>query len=313
MTEIDRYVGELTSRLNVGARDRARILAEVRDHLDDAIAHRVQCGDRREAAAIAALDAFGSPSLVASQFNAEAGARAMRRAPLVAFAAGLAVVTAFVVAAVTQPRSGSPVSATLLTQIAFFTAVLSFQIAVVAGICAASRALSLWRTAGVRGDDRALVVRCAIISTDALGVAAVGWATTMLFALNRLADPNRPTLVLGGMVMVCAAGVASATTHRLPVNASDHAADAGSSNEAASGNDDGNALLGLGERAIGVVRLHPVVSCATVAALSVWPAMSHAETTVPGALPWGLTQAATVVLGFIVLGPALGLRRSHPA
>jgi len=36
------------------------------------------------------------------------------------------------------------------------------------------------------------------------------------------------------------------------------------------------------------------------------------ETTCTGALPWGIIQAATVVVAFILLGPALGLRRAHP-
>jgi hypothetical protein len=39
--------------------------------------------------------------------------------------------------------------------------------------------------------------------------------------------------------------------------------------------------------------------------------MTHAETTFTGALPWGLIQAATVVLAFLILGPALGLRRAR--
>jgi hypothetical protein len=304
MTEIDRYIAELTSQLNVGARGRTRILAEVRDHLDDAVAHRAQSGDRPEQAATEALDAFGSPAAVASQFNAEAGARAMRRAPIVAFAAGLAVVTGFVVAGATQPQSATPTNATLATQVSFFAAVLAFQIAVVAGMCAAARALARWRTSARRGADRQFVRQCTVISTGALGVAAVGWASTMSLALNRLVDPNRATLAIGGVIMVCSAVTAIAAAHRLQVNPSDDADD---------GPDDTSRFLGVGERVIEFVREHPVVSCAGAAALSVWPAMSHAETTLAGAVPWGIAQAATIVLGFIVLGPALGLRRPSPA
>jgi hypothetical protein len=304
MTEIDRYIAELTPRLNVGARGRTRILAEVRDHLDDAIAHRVRTGEGLAQAARAALDAFGSPGAMASQFNAEAGARAMRRAPLVAFTAGLGVLAGFVVAGATQPHSATPTNATFATQISFFASVLAFQIAVVAGTCAASRALSLWRTSARRGSDRQFVRQCTVISTGALGVAAVGWATTMGLALDRLADPNRATLAVGGVIMVCTAGIAIGAAHRLRMNASDDADD---------GPDATSRFLDIGERVIGLSRAHPVVTCAGVAALSVWPAMSHAETTLAGALPWGIAQAATVVLGFIVLGPALGLRRRLPA
>jgi hypothetical protein len=72
-------------------------------------------------------------------------------------------------------------------------------------------------------------------------------------------------------------------------------------------------LLSLGERCIALVRRHPVASCTAVAALSAWPAMAHAETTFTGALPWGVTQAATVIVAFVVLGPALELRHPQPA
>ena len=74
--------------------------------------------------------------------------------------------------------------------------------------------------------------------------------------------------------------------------------------------ENGAGLLGFGERCIGLVRRHPIVSCTTIAAFSIFPAMSHAETTLPGSLSWGLIQAATVVLGFVVLGPTLRLRSS---
>ena len=41
--------------------------------------------------------------------------------------------------------------------------------------------------------------------------------------------------------------------------------------------------------------------------------MSHAETTVTGALPWGIAQAVAVIGGFVLLGPALDLRRTRAA
>lgn len=36
--------------------------------------------------------------------------------------------------------------------------------------------------------------------------------------------------------------------------------------------------------------------------------MMHAETTVSGALPWGVAQGAAVVGGYLLLGPTLELR-----
>jgi hypothetical protein len=253
---------------------------------------------------VQALTAFGPAPALATQLNAEAGARAMRRAPVVAFTAGLTVFAGLIVAGRTQPHSAVPMQAMLATQVSFFVAVLAFQVAVVAGVCAASRALAVWRTPAARGDDRAFVRRCTTISTGALGVAATGWAVTLGLALDRLSDPNWVGAAVGGAVMIGAAAVAIATTQRLRMNASDAVI-------GAHPNTDG--MFGLAEQAIGLVRRHPVVSCVTVAALSAWPAMAHAETTFTGALPWGVSQAATVVLAFVVLGPALGLRRPHPA
>lgn len=298
MTDVDRYIEELGSCLRVSGRDRTRILVEVRDHLDDAIADRERNGERRDRAVARAFDAFGAPSLLATQLNAAAGTRAMRRAPIVAFVAGLGVLVGFLVAGTTQPHTSVPTNANLATQVSFFLAVLAFQVAVVAGICAASRALAMHREPTVSSDTRQLVHRCALISTGALGVAAIGWATTMGLAFNRLVDPNRVTLVIGGVVMITASGVAIIAMYHLKVNAAD---DTGYADAASTGR------FGLGERCIDVVRRHPVASCLIVGACSAVPAMSHAETTLTGALPWGAIQAASVVAAFVALGPALGL------
>jgi len=185
--------------------------------------------------------------------------------------------------------------------VSFFASVLAFQLAVVAGICAVSRALAAWRAA-TRGEDRQFVRSAAMISTSALGVAATGWAITVGLAVNRLAHPNTAAAVGGGAIMLGAAILAIAVTLRLRVNPSADVTGA---------NTEGRDWFGVGERGIGLVRRHPIVSCTAVAALSSVPAMAHAETTFVGALPWGLTQAAAVVLAFVVLGPTLELRRVH--
>jgi hypothetical protein len=306
VNDLDRYISEFDSCLRVGRRERARILAEVRDHLDDALAHEESAGESDERAVIAQiLDAFGSSTVLATAFNVAAGTRAMRRAPVVAFLAGLMVLAGFLVAGITQTHTTTPANATLPTQTSFFFAVLSFQVALVAGFCAGSRALALWCNPGARADDRRFVRRSSIISSCALGLAALAWATTMGFAFPRLADPNAFTLWCGASIMLVGAGIGIAGTSRLRVNPSDEYRDATET-------DDG--LFGLGERGIGVVRRHPIMAFATIAALSAFPAMSHAETTLSGALPWGLIQAATVVIGFAVLGPTLRLRSAnHPA
>ncbi len=193
--------------------------------------------------------------------------------------------------------------ATVPTQASFFVAVLAFQIAVVAGLCAASRALALARTRPARADDRQFVHRAALISTGALGVASAGWTATLGISLNRLKHPDTAVALIGATIMVAAAVVAIAATYRLRVNRSDDVTEAP---EIARG------LLGLGERTMDIVRHHPAMSCASAAAISAWSAMAHAETSFNGALPWGVIQAATVVGAFIVLGPMLELRVPHP-
>jgi hypothetical protein len=302
MSQIDEYVAELSARLHVPARIRGRILAEVRDHLEDAVAQRQGDGDAGTAPEIqtaSVLADFGAVPAIASQFNAEAGTRSMRRGPVVAFAAGIGVFGGFLLAGTTQSHSTTPRNATVITQIAFFVAVLSFEVALVAGVCAAARALAWWEASVASSADRDLVRRCSLVSTGALGVAAVAWVATIAFASSRLVQPNPTTLVLGGAVMLASAGVAIMRVRRLPMNLQD---DAPPQVERSDG------VLLLAERSIGIVRHHPVLSCLVFAGMSAVPATSHAETALSGALPWGLAQAVSVVLGFITLGPLLGLR-----
>ena len=125
----------------------------------------------------------------------------------------------------------------------------------------------------------------------------------MISVYDRLVDPNTATLVAGSALMIAAASFADLRVRYLNVNALDD-------DTTAAFRADVSSAFAWGERAIGVVRRHPVASCAVAAALTAIPAMSHAETTLSGATPWGLLQGASVVLGFIVLGPTLGLRES---
>ena len=228
----------------------------------------------------------------------------MRRAPMVVFVAGVAVFGGLLFAARSQPHPRVPTPATLEAQVAFFVAALAFQIAVVAGVCAASRALALSRTPAVESKDRQFVRRAALIATAALAVAAVGWVTTLGFAFETETHPNTASVVFAGVVMFSAAAVAIIATFRLRMNVSDDVTGVPVAIDHA---------MSLGERALALVTRHPAWSCTTVAALSAWAAMAHAETTFTGALPWGIIEAATVVGAFILLGPMLDLRRPHPS
>ena len=302
MSDIDDYVAELATLLHVPSTRRRRILAEVHDHLDDAVAHQ-RANDEAltqpGGPTASVLADFGQVSTIAAQFNAEAGTAAMRRGPLVALAGGLGVFGGFLLAGTTQPQSTSPKDATWLTQLAFFVAVLGFEVALVAGACAAARALAWWKSSVASSSDRDFVRRCSLVSTGALAIAAVSWSVTTALASDRLVRPNSTTLVLGAAVMLVSAGVAVGMVHRLPLNLVD---------EGPSGSEPAGGAFTLAERGVGFVRAHPVLCCLVLAGFSAVPAMSHAETTLSGSLPWGLAQAASVVVGFLALGPLLGLR-----
>ena len=183
---------------------------------------------------------------------------------------------------------------------------LAFQVAVVAGFCAAARAAAVWRSRGVRAEDRRFVVRSAAGSVTFLAIAALGWATAVALSADGMAHPNRATLVVGLAAMVAAPIAAGLLVLRLRVNGSDDAPDPDPEPVSPG-------LPGIGARAIDVVRRHPVVSCAVATLVAVPSAMSHAETTLTGALPWGIAQAVAVIGGFVLLGPALGLRQGRKA
>jgi hypothetical protein len=108
---VDRYISDLSSRLHVGARTRVRIQAEVRDHLDDATAQQIATGTATDVAAEQAVADFGSASDLATQFNVETGTQAMRRAPLIVLAAGVAVFGGFLLAVTTQPHARASTNA----------------------------------------------------------------------------------------------------------------------------------------------------------------------------------------------------------
>jgi len=68
---VDAYLAELADLLRGPRRRRARILAELRDGLDQAIADHVGYGCTEEQAVAAAIDQFGAPRAVAAAFAGE--------------------------------------------------------------------------------------------------------------------------------------------------------------------------------------------------------------------------------------------------
>jgi hypothetical protein len=68
---VDAYLGELAGLLRGPRRRRARILAELRDGLDQTIADHTAAGRTQDQAVDSAIDQFGTPQAVADAFGAE--------------------------------------------------------------------------------------------------------------------------------------------------------------------------------------------------------------------------------------------------
>lgn len=291
---IDAFLDDLGRRLVASRRRRARIVGEVRDHLDEAADHFVAHGEDRRTAEAHAVGAFGHASDLAGQINAQVAAASLRRVPMIMAAAGTAVVAGFVSAASAQPRHDG--AAASRQQVAFFVAVLGLQFAVVAGVRVVARIAAVWG-ATPSDADQALVRRASLVFLGGLVVCIAGWTVALVGS-----DVRRHTtpVVGGAVVMLLATIIATVATLRrrvVPIGVA--------------GSAPGTAIrsrLAIAERAITMMGRRPSLTCAAVALVAAASAMSHAETTVGRALPWGVAEAAAVVAGFVLLGPCLEVR-----
>jgi hypothetical protein len=188
--------------------------------------------------------------------------------------------------------------------VTFFAGVVALELAFVSGLCAASRVLSLWRRAEAPVADRRYVQFHSAWAISYAGFAGAFWGVTVLNGPIHARGWHHASLVGGLVLLLGSAVLLSAPFFRLRLNVQD---------EATADGDIPVGALGIGERVIALVRRHPAAMCAVVAVVAAAGAMSHAETTVVGALPWGIAQVAAVVLGFVVLGPRLGLRERSRA
>lgn len=299
MRQIEQYLEELDHQLIVGQRTRSAILREIRDHLLESSDRIEETGSSRYEAVAHAISSFGTSRAMARQFNAEAGARAMREAPFISLGAGVSVVGAFLVAALNQPHTTS--HASLGTQMTFFAGVIFMQVAIVAGLCAAVRAIAIWRSAASSGNNRLLVRRSSVISMNALLVASLFMAANFTLVILQSVNVNETSLICGSLVMVVAAALGLYATFNLRVNGSDEDPSAAIFHPPI--------LFALGDRVLDLVRRYPVVSVvlATAAAFP-WALGRAEETSLIASLPWGIAEAFSVIIGFLILGPALGLR-----
>jgi hypothetical protein len=171
------------------------------------------------------------------------------------------------------------------------------QLAFVAGVRALVRIAARWQTTPTAADQQ-LVRRAGFAFSAGLTAAACSWTVALAAASDGASPSYAAACIAGSVVMVLAAILAwVSTTGRL-------APPTGDTKPIPYGS-----TLGAAERALNWLSRWPRTWCATVAILAALTAMPHAETTASGELAWGAIQGAAVVVGFIFLGPALGLRR----
>ena len=299
MNAIENYLDELNSLLETSEKHKKEILGEVRDHLLDSTAEKISLGISSSQAEHEAVNAFGSANLIAGGFNACEGAKATKQAPIITLLSGILVLATFLIVAWSQPRNTS--SASIFQQITFFLGVISVQVALAAGICGTSRALSLWKSLENSGKDRAFIKRALKISLLALQIGVAAISVNFILDSVHNKSSNRTALVLGMVVMIAGsiAGLASVT--KLRINSSNVIQEDYSIHSPG--------ILSLGERVISVIKRHPIVPLLFVAILSGLSGMNKAETsTLQQALPWGAAEVMATVLGYLLIGPYLGLR-----
>lgn len=294
---IDAYVAALAARVRVPRRHRERILGEVREHLDDAAARLVAQGLSRSAAEQRAVESFGLAGALAEQFNHQSAATTTRRMPMFMAGCGAGVVGGFLGAAIPQPASST--AAPLPRQVAFFLGILGLQLAVIAGLRVSARVAAQWVDGPTAADAR-------------LGSACRS-------GVPRGADDDG-----------CRWGRGSARCRRWPFRRSPRPVAGRVGGDADQRNRRSHLRPATDEHRCRRDRpparhrpdgAHPWRAPVRVDFGSPGPvvrvrgggcrgatAMMHAETTVSGALPWGVAQGAAVVGGYLLLGPTLELR-----
>jgi len=295
---IDRFIDDVYGRLVASRRRRKRIVDEIRDHLDDASAALISSGLEQTSAEQRAVAAFGDASELARQLNADLAGVSIRRAPLIMGVTGSTIVAGFVLAALGAAQPAIPRPAGMVQQVAFFVAVLGLQVAFVAGARALARVAAIGQTRP-RRPDQLLVRRTGFVFLGGSVTAVIGWIVALA---ARHGDDATAALVAGVAVMIgitIAAALALLGRRVAPLDDSSSAGD---------GDVVRHPWSARLEQAIVVVTRWPRLSCAAIALAGAGVVMSHAETSVTAALPWGAVEAAAVILGFVVLGPVLELR-----
>ncbi|MGI9185432.1 MAG: hypothetical protein ACR2GZ_10825 [Solirubrobacteraceae bacterium] len=279
---------ELTAVGITGTR-RARIVAEIEDHL--------ACDPSAD---------LGAPAALAAQFADELGTGRALRAARWTFGALALAGLLFGAAFVGSPSAAfgaAPAGAPLLGGVARVVAILAPQVAFVAGLLAALRALRRRRAAVIPSAEASVIVRRAWVGL------AFGLATMVSLGVLALEFHRQVSSAWYTYALIAASVGVAALLGTLPSLVA-----AGRLRPVSDG-DPGDIFVDLGAWAPGRLRGHPwwlaVLSAAGVA-LAITVAGGGADDLYDGAAR-GLADALVCLLGFATLGRYLGLWRPAPA
>ena len=282
MNAIDRYLVELDRALLIRGRARRRVLAECRDHLVDAAQARGEAE---------ALRRFGSAAELAAALNAETAARYGSRST-VAAAAGVLAVAGSTLALLNVSDAGVAVA---LWAVIFFGAA---QASAVSAVLAVLQAVASRGSLAVPAELRLLGRRnlCALVlalfTEFSAGAAVSGHGSSVVL----LAGPGLALLALG--LVIPAWLLARRLDHRGVRAVRSPLTEVGM-------------VLGRRLDGIGTVPLLVMTVAVMVPAAFAWNGLDRGSITSSFAAA-GI-ELVLVLLGFLVLGGALGLRQARAA
>lgn len=283
MNAVERYLSDLEAALRTGGRRRRRFLAECRDHLADA--SRAYGPDE-------AVRRFGPVADAARGFEMEVAVRRARGATVLT-AAGVGAVALSTLAMVNAADRG--VTAPVAWAVVFFA---SAQTAGVAMVLALLRAAAMRYEVGTPAEVALLCRR----NWVALGFAAL----TMLAAGAGVPGQTAAWRILLGPAVVVPAAIALASAGRVvrrQASREERAVRAPLAELATLARRTADVPHPPWTARPGVV-LVPTLLGSALAAFW-WSYLDHG--TAPGSAAAAGIEAACVLVGFVVLGPALGL------
>lgn len=206
------YLDEVAAGLRGPRRRRARILAELRDGLEQAIADRTGRGEAADQIPASVIAEFGSPQVVAAAFAGELATGYARRTLMVFVATGPLVGIWWLL--LLRPDPARAGLAALLTAIPVIPVILA-GLATAAGALATTGRLMRWLPEA--GPGRALAATATVAALTLAGDLAMIGVAAHAGALTR---PLAVIAVAASLIRVCC-GLrvlvqARALRHRLP-------------------------------------------------------------------------------------------------